>query len=102
MKVLTICEHPVEVRVTDSQGNVETKWAIFLNVLEGVSATFMADIYLWLNSRPQQVMDRWKGLPVFVYFLGGDAFPKHYTMRIKGCERPIHLVNVNLDNSHEI
>lgn len=99
MKELTICEHPVEVRVIDNEGKVEIKRAIFLNVLGGVSATFVADIYLWLNFRPAQVMEQWNGLPVFVYFQGGDAFPKYYTMWVKGYERPIYLINVNLTDS---
>ena len=95
MKKLTICEHPVEVRVTDNEGKVEIKRAIFLNVLDGVSATFLCDIRLWLNSRPVRDTERWKGLPVFIYFQGGDSFPHHYTMPAKGYEGTVHLINVN-------
>ena len=96
MKERTISEHPVVVRIIDDKGKVETKQAIFLNVLEGVSATFLCDIYLWLNSRPPQVTERWKDLLAFIYFRGGDNFPKFYTMRAKGYDRDIHLVNVDL------
>lgn len=77
MKTLTICQHIVEINIHDPQGETLTKHAAFLDVLEGVSATFLCDIYLWLNSRPPQITEQWKGLPVFVYYKDGKSLPPH-------------------------
>lgn len=95
MKELTISQHIVEINIHDPQGEIQTKYAVFFNVLEGVRATFLCDIYLWLNSLPPEITEQWKGLPVFIYFIGGKGFPKYFPLSAKGYSGTIHLVNVD-------